>query len=90
MVIAFAVFSFGMILTIYNKMFSPIAVIGYATAMVAVLGLMFRVRCPSCKENLGYALSWPATWDLSISKKIKFCQFCGKSFDNEIEAENKN
>jgi len=58
--------------------------LGFISAMVYVLGLLFYVRCPSCKGNLGYALSWPVTWVLSVSKEIKFCQFCGTSLDKEI------
>jgi hypothetical protein len=57
--------------------------------IIAILfGLRFSVRCPNCGETLAFALSWPPTWDLSVSKKIKFCKFCGVNLDKEIEFNN--
>ena len=90
MFIAFVVFAVGMTLGTENKAFIAFGLIGFIAAMGCTLGLLFFVRCPSCGGNLGYALSWPTTLDLSVSKKIKFCQFCGISLDKEIETENKS
>ncbi len=88
--IAFVVFAIGMMLGTENKLFIVFGLIGFVAAMGFTIGLLFFVRCPSCRGNLGYALSWPTTWDLSVSKKIKFCQFCGISLDKGIETESKN
>jgi FtsH-binding integral membrane protein len=83
MLLAFVVFATGMTLGTNNKAFILIGLLGFVAAMAAVLGLLFWIRCPLCKGNLGYALSWPATWDMSVSKQIKYCQFCGVSLDKE-------
>ena len=84
MLIAFVVFAAGMTLGTNNKAFILIGLIGFVAVMAAVLALLFSMRCPLCNGNLGYALSWPATWDMSVSKQIKYCQFCGVSLDKEI------
>jgi len=68
-----------------TKVFAIIGMIGFAVAIGCVVVMMFWVRCPSCGGNPGYALSWPATWDLSVSKRIRFCQFCGLDLDKEID-----
>lgn len=47
-----------------------------------VLFLLFGLRCPKCKNNLGYTLQ-PSFWH--ISEKLKFCPFCGVSLDEEIK-----
>jgi hypothetical protein len=65
------------------KAFMIIGLLGFAALMACVAGLLFLVRCPACGGILGYALSWPATWDLSVSKRIKYCQFCGVDLDPE-------
>jgi len=78
-----------MMLGTENKAFFVFGFIGFIVAMGLTVSLLFFVRCPSCKNNLGYALSWPTTWDLKVSDKIKFCQFCGVNLDKEIETEHK-
>jgi hypothetical protein len=87
--IAAIVFVGGMSLGTISKAFIIVGFIGFAGAGIAVLGLLFWLRCPSCGENLGYALSWPMTWNLSISKRIRFCQFCGVNLDKEVQSANK-
>jgi len=84
MIVSFIVFGRGMALGTQNKAFIALGLAGFIVAMGCTFGLLFFVRCPSCGGNLGYALSWPATWDLSVSNKIKFCQFCSTSLDKEI------
>ena len=88
--VAIFVFAAGMKLGMKIEAFLIIGLVGFVVAMGSILALLFAVRCPSCGGNLGYALSWPATWDSSVSKEIKFCQFCGTSLDKEIETEYKS
>lgn len=82
--VAIIVFAAGMKAGMRVEAFIIVGLLGFAVAMGCIVALLFAVRCPSCGGNLGYALSWPATWDLSVSKEIKFCQFCGTSLDKEI------
>jgi hypothetical protein len=67
-------------------------IIGFSCFLFGIflfLSLQFAVRCPECGGILGFALNWPPTWDLSVPKQIKYCQFCGVSLDKEIESEDK-
>ena len=82
---AFVCYAAGMIATEISKWFLILGLGGFSAALAFVLCLMFVVRCPSCGGNLGYALCWPSKWNYSVSEKIKFCQFCGVSFDKEME-----
>jgi hypothetical protein len=68
-----------------NLWFLALGLTGFASMILLSVVYMFRVRCPACGSNLGYAVSWPATLTLSISEKIKFCQFCGVSLDAEAK-----
>lgn len=83
MLVAFVTFPVGMAAGTTIKAFAAVGLIGFAVAMACIMTLMFSVRCPLCGGNLGFAVAWPATWDLSVSKGIKFCQFCGVSLDEE-------
>jgi hypothetical protein len=85
MLAAFVVFALGMTAGMKMIAFMFVGVVGFAAAMVCVAAMMFWVRCPACGGNLGYALSVPVTWDFSVSKKIRFCQFCGVDLDKEVE-----
>lgn len=86
--VAVAVFAGGMKTGMKIEAFLIIGLLGFIALMGCVAALLFMVRCPVCGGNLGYALSWPATWNLSVSEQIKFCQFCGVSLDKEIELKN--
>ena len=44
-----------------------------------------RIRCSKCNGALGWVTSWPPGGPLSISRKSRFCPFCGVSFDSEHE-----
>ncbi len=52
----------------------------------SMIYLFWRVRCPNCKGNLGYVAMYYGT-PFSVSKKIKFCPFCGISIDKELKDE---
>ena len=78
-------FVVGMPATNITPWFLILGLAGVAFVFVISLILIFGIRCPNCGGNLSYALTWPATWDFSVSKKIKFCPFCGVSLDKEFE-----
>jgi hypothetical protein len=82
---SFLIFVFGMTAVAISKAFLLLGLIGFISAMVCVIFMLFLIRCPSCGENLGYAIIWPATWSLSVSERIKYCQFCCISLDKELE-----
>jgi len=63
----------------------PIVFVAFLGFMGCVLFMLFGLRCPNCKNNLGYTIQYPsAFW--KVSDKLKFCPFCGVELDKEIEA----
>lgn len=76
----------GIILAkIMSWLFAILAVAAFFIAYLFILVLYFDTRCPKCNGNIGYALAWPPTWNMSVSKSIKYCPFCGVSLDEKIE-----
>lgn len=56
--------------------------IGAIIYIVAMLSMMFVIKCPICKENLGLVLVSTGS-PFAISKKIKYCPYCGTRMDEE-------
>jgi len=79
LVFAAGVFAGNIFTTFFFLVFA-----GVAAALACVIAMLFFVRCSLWGENLGYALSWPAIWSLSVSTRIRFCQFCGGSLEKEL------
>ena len=50
------------------------------------LPMRFGLRCPRCRNYLGYALT-VAGATFRVSDKIHLCPFCGVDLDTEIENE---
>lgn len=78
--IAFAVSGLGTIAIPYLAAFIPVAFLGF---MGCVLMSLYGIRCPNCRGNLGYALSWPPSW--GVSERIKFCPYCGIPMDTDVQ-----
>jgi hypothetical protein len=57
---------------------------GAIIAFVAGLCNYFAIRCPLCKGNIGLVF-WYSGGILYISKKIRYCPYCGSSIDEETE-----
>ncbi len=55
-------------------------IVGFAGC---VLFMVFGLRCPNCKNNLGYTLSAPSM-GLGISNKLKYCPYCGVKLDTDM------
>jgi len=64
--------------------FLALAIPGFLAFFSFNLLMMFGVRCPSCGENLGFAMMWPPQLTFKVPRKVRFCQFCGVNFDKEI------
>lgn len=83
--IAWLLFAASIFATMINLLFSVLLIIAFLAFFLAIIRLLFFLPCPSCKNNLGYAVQWPITFSIArISPKIKFCPFCGVSIDSEI------
>ncbi|OGV63210.1 MAG: hypothetical protein A2283_21270 [Lentisphaerae bacterium RIFOXYA12_FULL_48_11] len=62
----------------------PLMLLAFAGFMGCVFFMLFGLRCPNCKNNLGYAIQWPTSF-WGISDKLKFCPFCGVELDKEMK-----
>src|SRR3989338_8422318 len=80
-------FAVSILLIQKNEIFSIISILAFIGFFVSVIRLCLFIRCPRCKNNLGYVICWPQTWSIAkISPKIKLCPFCGVDLDSEIAA----
>jgi hypothetical protein len=61
-----------------------IAIPGFAVFVAASMYSLFLIRCPSCREAIGYTVAYPSG-PFSISRKIRFCPFCGIALDSALE-----
>jgi hypothetical protein len=64
----------------------PVVVfIGFPVFFGGLLYSMFWIICPSCKLTLGHMAMYSGG-PFSISKKFRFCPFCGVDLDSEVKA----
>jgi hypothetical protein len=52
--------------------------------LAAVLYLQFGIRCPSCRNPVAHLTTMPRGGWIRLGKRIRFCPFCGVSFDSEL------
>lgn len=61
------------------------ALLPFAAALASVLGLYWGVRCPRCRNSIGYLAYLPRGGPLKLSKAIAYCPFCGLCLADNIE-----
>jgi hypothetical protein len=77
-----------MIISDKSARFPIVPFFGFAFAFVSMFYSFWGIRCPNCKGNLGImAMSYGSPF--SVSKKIKYCPFCGIDIDTELKEQNK-
>jgi hypothetical protein len=59
---------------------------GFAAFFAGTWYLMFGLRCPRCRGRIGYTVSYMSS-PFSVSRKIRFCPFCGVALDSELEVD---
>jgi hypothetical protein len=87
MIIAYsglAFFILGMIISDKTGGLPVVPFVGFVVFFVSLMYLMWGVRCPNCKGNLGYLAMYCGT-PFSVSNKIKYCWFCGIDIDTELK-----
>ena len=57
---------------------------GIAVFFAGTCYLVFFLRCPNCRGRIGYTVSYMSS-PFSVSRKIRFCPFCGVALDSELE-----
>lgn len=80
----FAIFILGTAFNISNKEILIIALCGFAIAFFGILYSYFGIACPKCKKSWGYIAMYPGPF--SISRRMKFCPFCGEDIDKEFRS----
>jgi len=67
--------------TSISPYFALLIVVCFLGFLACVLYMLYAIRCPNCRSNLGYAVYWPPSW--GVSDRIKFCPFCGIRMDTD-------
>jgi hypothetical protein len=69
-----------------------ISFIGFFVAIIAIIFLHFGIRCPYCKNLLGFIAMYRG-FEFSnpflASRKFKYCPYCRKDIDLEVEIDKK-
>jgi len=80
----FTLFVFGGLATSLNESLFVLALPGFAIFIGGILFMLFRIRCPRCRGNIGYAVSYYGG-PFTVSPKIRFCPFCGVALDSQYD-----
>jgi len=79
-------FSFGFFVMSLNgkaQQLNPVVFVGFIPFLGSILYLNFGIHCPKCKSRLGTLLLYSLDMKISLSKKFRFCPFCGVDLDSE-------
>jgi hypothetical protein len=60
-----------------------ISFVGLAIMLLAWAHAFYGIKCPKCKERWGFLAMYGGGF-FSVSKKIRFCPFCGHDLDAEF------
>ena len=75
----------GILASSSTQQFELLAFLPFFGVAVCILCLYYAVRCPKCHNAVAYLTYLPGGGIFRLSKKVKFCPFCGVAFDNQIE-----
>jgi hypothetical protein len=73
----------GMIFSDKSTTFPILPFIGFAIFLISILYVFWGIRCPNCRQHLTPITSYGSPF--SVSKKIKYCPFCGIDIDSELK-----
>jgi hypothetical protein len=75
-------FFVGILLSPITRLMFTLALIGFGLTFVTVIYAFFAIPCPRCRSAWGYVAMYSGGL-FSISKKIKFCPYCGVDIDSD-------
>jgi len=82
-----AFFIFGMILSHKSGALTFLSFVGFAVFFLSIVYAFWAIRCPRCRGNFSYVAMTSGS-PFSVSKKIKYCPFCGVDIDTELNEQN--
>ena len=80
----FALFGFGGVVASTHKQLWPLPLLGFLAFFGGSLYQGLGLRCPRCREALGYVIVSSGKF-FSVPEKFRFCPYCGTSLDIEID-----
>ncbi len=87
--VGIGVFILGVLYNVWQGIDGPpiISFIGFFVAFIAMVYIHFGIRCPYCKNLLGFIAMYKGfefSSPFSASRKFKYCPYCGKDIDLEV------
>ena len=82
----FLVFIAGSLLSRLNRTFFILALVGFGVLFTSMIYAFFRVPCPRCNNSWGYIALYSGG-PFSLSKKVKFCPYCGVDLDSDLHVD---
>jgi hypothetical protein len=84
----FVIFIAGMFFGVGKNELPVIGLVGFGVAFITVVYAFFGIRCPKCGGGWGYIAMYLGH-PFAISKKIRFCPYCGVELDRNLTNSNK-
>jgi len=78
------VFALGSFLRNVHPLFVAAGLAAFGIAMMSILYLLFGIRCPRCQNRVGQLITQVGGSPFSVSRKLRFCPFCGVDLDAQI------
>jgi hypothetical protein len=86
MIIAYSGLAFSVLAIIFSDKSTSLPILPFIGLAVFLLSLIYvfrAMRCPRCRHYLLPIMSYGSPF--SVSKKIKYCPFCGIDIDSELK-----
>lgn len=79
----FVILFAGIIYDVGKNELPVIGLVGFSVAFITILYAFFGIRCPKCKGRWGYIAMYSGH-PFAISKKFRFCPYCGIELDKDF------
>ena len=84
----FFVFIAAVLLSHINRTFLILALFAFGVVFITMIYAFYRVPCPRCNNSWGYIAMYSGG-PFSLSKKLKFCPYCGVNLDSDLHVDSK-
>jgi|SRR5437016_1552392 len=73
------------ILSMRNEKLATLIPLAMVPFMGALLYILYGMRCPRCRGWIASIIAYGGS-PFSVSRKLRFCPFCGVSLDDQCDA----